>query len=75
MPSADIDGSPVLILTQNEALRIRVVMTQVILDAAEQVVFDKITNFLRDGARMPYSTELPRPGDVMSRTDASQGVL
>ena len=66
MPSTDIDGSPVLILTQNEALRIRVVMTQVILDQDEQAVFDKITNFIRDGARMPFSTELPRPGDVVT---------
>ena len=64
MPSNDIDGAPVLILSRKEAEHVWFIMSHVMLNDEETKVLDKVKVFLREAAMTPFATELPRPGDV-----------
>jgi hypothetical protein len=72
MPSTDVDGSPVLILSRKEADHVFVIMSHVMLSDDEAKVLGKIKTFLREATGVPYPTELPRPGDV---SELPRGVM
>jgi len=71
MPSNDVDGKPVLILSHKEAERVWFIMSHVMLNDEETKVLDKVKVFLREAAMAPFSTELPRP----SGAEPPRGVM